>query len=174
MRRNAEEDLRICNCATLGPWKGLRAAYEDCLLVQTTKDEYLVSKEDQAFIALARDALPYWIRRAQELEKVLRGYEQWEADLLMNDQAWGSGLPHFTQELQDKWMELQGQRNRVLRKVDERERMIKQMTGCEMINCKWFVDGKCTELSDYVNKYTGEEMCSRNPDAIPMEEFERE
>jgi hypothetical protein len=33
--RNAEDDLKACNAATPGPWQGLRAAYEDCLLVKT-------------------------------------------------------------------------------------------------------------------------------------------
>lgn len=47
------------------------------------------------------------------------------------------------------------------------------MTGCELINCPWYVDGKCTEPYGCVSKYTGEDMCSQNPDAIPREEFER-
>lgn len=117
MRRNAEEDLKVCNNATPGPWKGLRSAYEDCLLVQTTEGEYLISKEDQVYIALAREALPYWIRRSQELEKVLQDYEQWEFDLIMDDQAWRyEELPCFTQKLYYKWLELQKQRNKVLQR----------------------------------------------------------
>lgn len=46
------------------------------------------------------------------------------------------------------------------------------MTGCEMVKCSWYVDGKCTEPNDYVNKDTGEDMCSRNSNAIPREDFE--
>jgi len=46
------------------------------------------------------------------------------------------------------------------------------MSGCELIGCKYYVDNKCTEPFDYVNKNTGEDMCSRNDDAIPREEYE--
>jgi len=45
------------------------------------------------------------------------------------------------------------------------------MTGCELINCPYYIDGKCTEPNDYVNKFTGEDMCSRNADAIPRGEY---
>lgn len=48
------------------------------------------------------------------------------------------------------------------------------MTGCEIIRCCWFIEGKCTEPFDYVSKYTGEDMCSRNEDAIPREEFDED
>lgn len=46
------------------------------------------------------------------------------------------------------------------------------MNGCELIKCKWYVDGICTEPNDYVNKDTGEDMCSRNGSAIPREDYE--
>jgi len=52
--------------------------------------------------------------RLEKLERVLKGYEQWEAALIMDNQAWNNELPCFTQELYDKWMELQRQRNAAL------------------------------------------------------------
>ena len=45
------------------------------------------------------------------------------------------------------------------------------MTGCELIKCRYYIDQKCTELFDYVNKDTGESMCSRNTNAISREEY---
>jgi hypothetical protein len=45
------------------------------------------------------------------------------------------------------------------------------MSGCELIGCKYYIDGKCTEPNDYVNRFTGEDMCSRNTDAIPREDY---
>lgn len=44
------------------------------------------------------------------------------------------------------------------------------MTGCELIKCGFYKDGKCTDEAEYVNRYTGELMCRFNPDAIPKEE----
>jgi len=46
------------------------------------------------------------------------------------------------------------------------------MTGCELIKCPWYIGGKCTEPNDHVDKYSGEDICSGHPDAIPREEFE--
>lgn len=48
--------------------------------------------------------------------EVLRMYEQWEADLIMCDKSWDTydGLPKLTQELYDRLMEIQAQRNLVL------------------------------------------------------------
>ena len=88
--RNAEDDLKICNAATPGPWEydGMHSE----ILTPGRDDYWLIisqcrSAPDQeyptdqfghkydanfAFIALAREALPYWIKRAQELEKKLK------------------------------------------------------------------------------------------------------
>ena len=46
------------------------------------------------------------------------------------------------------------------------------MSGCELIKCPYYINKKCTEPFDYVDKNTGEDMCSLNPDAIPREEYE--
>ena len=48
------------------------------------------------------------------------------------------------------------------------------MKGCELIKCPDFKNGICNNKSDYVNKYTGENMCPRNSDAISREEFKEE
>jgi hypothetical protein len=48
------------------------------------------------------------------LREVLERYEKWEADLLLDGWAWEDGLPRFTQELYDKWIEIQEKRNQAL------------------------------------------------------------
>ncbi len=52
-------------------------------------------------------------------EAVLLGYEQWEADLLLDSNAWRGidGLPHITQSLWDRLLELQALRNAALKDV---------------------------------------------------------
>lgn len=45
------------------------------------------------------------------------------------------------------------------------------MTGCEMLKCPHYVDGVCTDTSEYVNRETGEDMCSRNSNAVPKIEY---
>lgn len=50
--------------------------------------------------------------------EVLKGYEKWEAKLLLSNKAWDGGferpLPRLTQELFDELLELQTLRNEVL------------------------------------------------------------
>ena len=58
---------------------------------------------------------------APEMYAVLKLYEEWESELLMNDSAWVNGLPKFTQSLYDKWMEIQRKRNEVLAKAEGNE-----------------------------------------------------
>ena len=41
------------------------------------------------------------------------------------------------------------------------------MTGCELIKCPEFKDGRCTFLLDYVSRDTGEDCCPRRDDAVP-------
>ena len=58
---------------------------------------------------------------ARELVEVLKKHEQWEADFILDDKAWATvnGLPQFTQELYDAWLEFQTVRNKVLVKAKE-------------------------------------------------------
>ena len=56
-----------------------------------------------------------------QLEGVAKGYEQWEADMVLDPAVWrsGDGLPHLTQHLQDKLMALQEQRTAALKACKE-------------------------------------------------------
>lgn len=49
---------------------------------------------------------------------VLHEYEQWEADLITNVEAWApdgtATLPRIPQELWDRLIEIQGRRNQIL------------------------------------------------------------
>ncbi len=95
--RNAKADLRICNAATPGPWyrektgatfKGFstETVIADTATCCTGNKIYASSSggsypdSDADFIALARDALPYWINRAQELEKALEQSNEFLTD----------------------------------------------------------------------------------------------
>lgn len=46
------------------------------------------------------------------------------------------------------------------------------VSKCEIIKCKYYIDGKCTDPFDYVNKNTEEPMCVMNTDAIPKDEYD--
>lgn len=48
------------------------------------------------------------------------------------------------------------------------------MTGCEIMQCTDYKDGKCTNELDYVSKIDGSPMCPRNDNAILREEDEIE
>jgi hypothetical protein len=48
---------------------------------------------------------------------------------------------------------------------------MKGKSGCEIINCIFYIDGKCTDTEIYVNMETGEEMCRYNSSAITLEEY---
>jgi hypothetical protein len=86
MVRNAKDDLALCDKATPGPWKYDGMHNE----IQTPRGEtyWLIVSEcrsapDQEhpddpqydanfdFIAMAREALPFWIARAEKMEKAL-------------------------------------------------------------------------------------------------------
>lgn len=54
----------------------------------------------------------------------------------------------------------------------EAERRKTRVNGCVLIKCPYYKDGKCTNQLDFVNKFTGEDMCPYNADAIPREEYE--
>lgn len=54
---------------------------------------------------------------------VLRAYEKWEGDLILDNRAWTrrEGLPCLTQELWDRLLEIQNMRNSALKSIDEWE-----------------------------------------------------
>lgn len=125
--RDARKDLELCNKATPGPWStgGIfdpQSKHPTMNIwgatppgkqsgIQVAKK---MTPENAAFGAMARTALPYWIQRAEKMKTVLLAYEQWEADLLMCDDAWQGSLPTHTQEIHDKMIELQEMRNDAL------------------------------------------------------------
>lgn len=73
-----------------------------------------ISNDARAALAAAAPAIRAEVQ-SQALA-VLKGYEQWEADLVLCSEAWNTanGLPQLTQALYDRLMELQAQRNRAL------------------------------------------------------------
>jgi len=55
-----------------------------------------------------------------DLLAVVQAYEQWEADLILDQEAWRGGeaeLPTLTEPLWDRLLEIQQQRNAVIRQV---------------------------------------------------------
>ena len=56
-------------------------------------------------------------RVAAKLAELAEAYEQWEADLILSEEAWDGGirpLPILTYELWDRLLEIQGMRNAAL------------------------------------------------------------
>lgn len=43
-----------------------------------------------------------------------------------------------------------------------------QASGCELMTCKYYVDGKCTDPNDWVNE-SGDAVCGLRTDAILVE-----
>ncbi len=86
--RDAKADLAICEAATPGPWEyEWQYTYSKCPWTVQTKKEHPVKEwicslpqrgfqtvgdANSEFIVTAREALPYWIRRAMELQEVLQ------------------------------------------------------------------------------------------------------
>lgn len=77
----------------------------------------------------AADYLDALEQQRDVLLAACKAYEQWEADLLRCDAAWQDSLPRFTQELYDKWMQIQPQRNAAVRACE------KTTAGCGAKAC---------------------------------------
>lgn len=83
--RNAKRDLAICEAATPPPWttkpsgETINGFSCDVVIAVTAGRQKIYAQPeggtfpyaDQQFIALAREALPYWINRAVEAEAQL-------------------------------------------------------------------------------------------------------
>ncbi|MEJ8547170.1 hypothetical protein [Brevibacillus borstelensis] len=74
--RDAEKDLAMCEAATPGPWvvddvNGVIWNLEGKRVFELGGYE---EPDDHLFIAESREALPYWIQRAQAAEAALRWY----------------------------------------------------------------------------------------------------
>ncbi len=88
MKRDAKADLEMCEKATPGPWSKSRmdmdsyscnekGDYEIVAYVYRNPEPRipcfgLQFRNDAKFISESREALPYWIKRAQEAEKLLK------------------------------------------------------------------------------------------------------
>jgi len=77
-KRDSKKDLQICSAATPGPWIylfGDRFIYtkleDGCRGKQIANVEF-GKPEDTNFIAESRKALPYWIKRTIEAERLLK------------------------------------------------------------------------------------------------------
>ena len=94
MMRDAKKDLEACERATPGPWETTGRHLEYI----RNKNDFNVCmtrrSHDAEFIALAREALPYWINRAQELEARLAKTERLleEAGNFLDKFDWVSGI----------------------------------------------------------------------------------
>lgn len=74
--RRFGEDLKICERATSAPWPVIRSAGRPGratlgggIFDGAADSESLLREEDSRFISVAREALPWWITRAQDLEQ---------------------------------------------------------------------------------------------------------
>lgn len=54
------------------------------------------------------------VAAAPDLAAVAMAYEQWEADLILDHNAWNHELPYLTQGLWDRLLEIQAMRNAAL------------------------------------------------------------
>lgn len=100
--RDAEKDLKMCEAATPGPWKTSQHDQYSLDIVSVPEQEVICwtdsfgqGARDGYFIAEAREALPYWIKRAvaaEEREKKLVAALQLIAkeseDIISVDCAW--------------------------------------------------------------------------------------
>jgi len=61
------------------------------------------------------------VAAAPDILAVVRAYERWEADLVLDGEAWdcGRAFPRFTAKLWDRFLELQTMRNDAVRKAGE-------------------------------------------------------
>ncbi|WP_289141517.1 hypothetical protein [uncultured Brevibacillus sp.] len=89
-KRDAQADLELCEAATPGPWKwedgndmevGRFVGGDGKIICDFGDGEHYYPTEgtkpdwnDERFILEAREALPYWIHRAQAVEAALRWY----------------------------------------------------------------------------------------------------
>ena len=46
--------------------------------------------------------------------------------------------------------------------------VVRSASGCELMKCKYYVDGKCTDPNDWVNE-NGDAVCGLREDAILVE-----
>ena len=54
--------------------------------------------------------------------------------------------------------------------ADDRVLVTAALSGCEIVKCQYYKDGKCNDPNVYVNKQ-GESVCGRREDAILYEDY---
>ncbi len=123
-RRLVEQPMIAGYEATIASLRAEIERSQDALqqLVDYVKDgcpddgRYYVMIEAQAALKGIKVAPPASPLRGRELAAdVLKAYEQWEADLIMENKCWeGREIPQLTGELWDRMLELQAMRNRAL------------------------------------------------------------
>jgi hypothetical protein len=123
-KRDLKADLELFNRATPGPWE-FGPIYAGTIAGELDEERHRANRE---LLNNFREGWPHAIERAieaealaRELVEVLKKHEQWEADFILDDKAWATvnGLPQFTQEVYDAWLEFQTVRNKVLVKTKE-------------------------------------------------------
>jgi hypothetical protein len=73
-KRDSKKDIQICSAATPGPWKNNHDYAGETVFAKNSEVICFTQvKENNQFIAESRDALPYWIKRAIEADKLLSG-----------------------------------------------------------------------------------------------------
>ena len=106
------------NGETIGPLVALarcgRETYDD-------RDEHRRNGTDPyeanaRFIVEAVNNYASLKARIQELVAVLKAYEQWEADIILENECWSGQNLRLTDEIYDRMIELQTMRNAALQK----------------------------------------------------------
>ena len=123
-KRDLKADLELFNRATPAPWE-FGPIYDGTIAGELDEERHRANRE---LLNNFREGWLHAIERAleaeafaRELVEVLKKHEQWEADFMLDDKAWATvnGLPQFTQEVYDAWLEFQTVRNKVLVKAKE-------------------------------------------------------
>jgi hypothetical protein len=52
--------------------------------------------------------------------------------------------------------------------TDGKPPVVRSASGCELMKCKYYVDGKCTDPNEWVNE-NGDAVCGLREDAILVE-----
>lgn len=111
--------------AQIDKWYPLDAPYfrdgtdPGCVAMRAARQATIAAKERDEL----RSRIATLERQLAEARAVLKGYEQWEAGVLMDDKCWPQGAPWpvIKEEHFDRMMELQEQRNKALAALTTRE-----------------------------------------------------
>ena len=100
-----------------GP-EGIEICIHDRTIVGVSGQRFLCWECDNERVRRERDTALALVERLRE---VLLAYQQWEAELILDDKAWRGGLPCMTQPVYDRFIEVQGQREVLLRSLPQKE-----------------------------------------------------